>query len=53
MDFDKLIATFKAVGFPTAIAIWFLWKIQGFMEAMVANQAAMVELLRQLVEMHK
>jgi hypothetical protein len=53
MDIDKFIVFFKAVGFPAAIAVWFLWKIQAFMEAQMVNSAATVELLRQLISIHK
>lgn len=53
MDFDKVVVFFKTVGFPTAIAVWFLWKIQVFMDTLTASQATMVELLRQLIAVHK
>ena len=53
MDIDKFVVFFKAVGFPAAVAVWFLWKIQGFMDALTVSQTSMVELLRQLVELHK
>ena len=53
MDVDKYIFFFKAIGFPAAIAIWFLWKIQVFMDALLVSQTQLVELMRQLVELHK
>lgn len=53
MDFDKIAAFVKVLGFPVAIAVWFLWKIQAFLDASVANNSTMIELLRQLVEMHR
>lgn len=53
MDADKVILLLKTVGFPGAIAIWFLWKIQAFLDALTASNVTMVELLRQLVEMHR
>jgi len=52
MDIEKFIVFFKAVGFPVGVAVWFLWKIQTFMEAQTANSAAMVELMRQLISLH-
>lgn len=53
MDPDKYIALLKAFGFPAAIAVWFLWKIQVFMDALLVTQTQSIELLRQLVELHK
>lgn len=53
MDFDKLTVFVKTLGFPIAIAAWFLWKIQAFMESISANGIITNELLRQLVELHK
>lgn len=53
MDYDKLIAIFKAVGFPTAVAIWFLFKIQIFFDTLISQQATLIELLRQLIVMHQ
>jgi len=53
MDIDKVIIFFKTVGFPVGVAVWFLWKIQSFMEAQAVNSAAMVELMRQLIALHK
>jgi hypothetical protein len=53
MDVDKVIIFFKAVGFPAGVAIWFLWKIQAFMDAQTVNSAATVELLRQMIDLHK
>lgn len=53
MDIDKAIALLKAFGFPTAVAVWFLWKIQTFMDQLTVSQTQLVELLRQIVELHK
>ena len=53
MDIDKIIVFFKSVGFPAGVAIWFLWKIQSFMEAISTNGSTQTELLRQLIELHK
>jgi hypothetical protein len=53
MDIDKTIALLKAFGFPAAIAVWFLWKIQVFMDALTVSNTQVVELMRQLVELHK
>ena len=53
MDPDKVLVFFKAVGFPAAVAVWFLWKIQTFMDALLVSQTTMIELLRQLIEVHK
>ena len=53
MDLDKITAFLKLIGFPTALAIWFLWKIQGFMDALLIQQTTIIELLRQLVELHR
>jgi len=53
MDVEKFIVFFKAVGFPAAIAVWFLWKIQTFMDALVTSSALQVELLRQLLMLHQ
>lgn len=52
MDIDKVILFMKAFGFPAAIAVWFLWKIQVFMDALTISNATMVELLRQLIALH-
>jgi len=52
MDIDKLIVLLKTFGFPAVIAIWFLWKIQVFMDALTVSQTQLVELLRQVIELH-
>jgi hypothetical protein len=52
MDLDKISAFVKTLGFPVAIAVWFLWKIQAFMDAMLVNQEQITNLLTQLVKMH-
>ena len=53
MDPEKFLVFFKAVGFPVAVAVWFLWKIQVFMDALLVSQTTVIELLRQLIEVHK
>ena len=53
MDWDKLTIFIKTLGFPIVVAIWFMWKVQGALEQMVVSQAVTVELLRQLLEVHK
>ena len=53
MDFDKLIAIVKSLGFPAAIAIWFLWVIQAFFTTIIAQNAVVIELLRHLIELHR
>ena len=53
MDLDKLTIFVKTLGFPIAVAVWFLWKIQAFMDGISANGVVTNELLRQLIELHK
>lgn len=53
MDLDKMIVFLKTLGFPVAIAVWFLWKIQVYMEATAASGVITNELLRQLIAIHK
>ena len=53
MEFDKILSIVSKLGFPTALAIWFLWKIQAFMDALVVQQTTITELLRQLIELHR
>jgi hypothetical protein len=53
MDLDKITAFIKTLGFPAAIAVWFLWKIQTFMDAMIVQQTTIIDLLHQLVQAHK
>ena len=53
MDSDKIIAALKTLGLPTALAVWFLWKIQTVMDAILVQQTSITELLRQLVELHR
>jgi hypothetical protein len=53
MDMDKIIIFVKAVGFPVAVSIWFLWKIQVFMDALLVSQTTLIELTRQLIDLHK
>jgi len=53
MDLDKFVLFIKAVGFPVAVAIWFLWKIQVFMDALLVSQTTLIELTRQLIDLHK
>lgn len=52
MDVEKLIAFIKTLGFPVAVAIWFLYKIQNFMDMQTAHQATLIELMRQLIALH-
>lgn len=52
MDFDKIAAFFKIVGFPAGIALWFMWEFRGFLSTSTAQQATMIELLRQLIAIH-
>lgn len=53
MNLEMLIAFISKLGFPIFVAAWFLWKIQGFMDALLVGQTQTIELLRQLVELHK
>ena len=53
MDLDKILVFIKTLGFPVAIAVWFLWKIQTFMDALLVGQATQTELLRQLIDLHR
>jgi len=53
MEMDKIIIFIKAVGFPVAVSIWFLWKIQAFMDALLVVQTLQTELLRQLITLHR
>lgn len=53
MDAEKWIVFFKTLGFPTAVALWFMWKVQVFMDALLTSQTQVVELLRQLIEIHR
>lgn len=53
MDFDKITAFVKALGFPVAVAVWFMWKVQAFLDILTVQNATMIELLRQLLELHK
>ena len=53
MDPEKFLVFCKAVGFPVAVSIWFLWKIQAFMDALLVGQALQTELLRQLITLHR
>jgi len=52
MEIDKVIALLGKFGFPTFIAVWFLYKIQIFLDALIAQNATVIELLRQLIQMH-
>ena len=53
MNLEVLIAFISKLGFPILVAVWFLWKVQAFMEALLVGQTQTIELLRQLVELHK
>lgn len=53
MDLEKLLAVAAKYGMLPVAALYFMFKLQGFMETQIAQNATMVELLRQLVEMHK
>jgi len=52
LDIDKLVIFFKSVGFPAAVAVWFLYKIQVFMDSLLVNSTAQIELLRQILALH-
>ena len=53
MNIEALIALISKLGFPIVVAVWFLWKVQEFMESLIVGQTQAIELLRQLVELHK
>lgn len=53
MDLDKLFAFAGKFGFAGVVAVWFMWKAQAFFDAMAANNATQIELLRQLVQLHQ
>lgn len=53
MDLDKLTVFVKSLGFPVVMSVWFLWKIQAFMDTMIVQQATVIELLNQLIRVHK
>lgn len=53
MDLEKLLALISKYGLVPVAAIYFMFKLQGFMETQIAQNATVVELLRQLVEAHK
>lgn len=53
MDIDKLVVLLKTFGFPAAMAGWLLYMIQTHLTSIVVAQNTIVELLRQLVELHK
>jgi len=53
MDIDKLVALLKTFGFPAAMAGWLLYLVQTHLSHIAVAQNTIVELLRQLVELHK
>ena len=53
MDWDRFIAFFKTLGFPATVALWFMWKVQGYLDIQTAQNAQLIELVRQLIEMHR
>lgn len=53
MNLETFIAFISKLGFPIMVAVWFLWKVQSFMESLIVGQVQAIELLRQLVELHK
>ena len=53
MDFDKLAVIFSKIGFPVAVALWFMFKLQAYLDTMTVQQVQMVQLLQQLIELHR
>jgi hypothetical protein len=53
MDLEKLLGLASKFGFPGIVSVWLMWKVQAFMDAMIVNQTATTELLRQLVTLHQ
>ena len=51
MDFDKLSVFFAKVGFPTTIAVWFMWKIQVYLDTLTAQQATIIQMLQRLIDL--
>ena len=53
MDFDKITAFLVKQGPWAVIAGWGLWNIQTYAEKFLVSNTQIVELLRQLVELHR
>lgn len=53
MDVEKLLALAGKYGLVPIGALYFMFKLQAFMETQIAQNASTLELLRQLVELHR
>lgn len=52
MDLEKVLLLVSKYGIVPVSAIWFMFKLQSFMEQQVAQNATSIELLRQLISLH-
>ena len=52
-NWEKATAFITKIGFPAAIAFALLYMFYQFGKEMVQNQAAIIELLRHLIAIHK
>jgi len=53
MNFDAIIALFTKVGFPVAVAVWLLYRVDTLMVSWIDTQVRVAILLQQLIDMHR
>lgn len=46
MNWDKIQDFISRLGFPTALAVYLLWRWDGLMLQLIQNQSLMIELLK-------
>lgn len=53
MTVDALMAILTKMGFPIAVAVWLLYRMDNLMVLWLDNQTRIAVLLDQLIQMHK
>lgn len=52
MDLEKLLALATKYGLFPIAALYFMFKLQSYMEQQIAQNTTVIELLRQLISLH-
>lgn len=53
MDLDKVAAFISKVGVVPTLLGWLAWELHSFIREVASSQTQMVDLLRQLIDLHK
>jgi len=53
MNFEVITAAFVKLGFPVAVAVWLLYRVDTLMVSWIDTQVRVAILLQQLIDMHR